>query len=288
VTTSWNTARGIRVPTALLRAAQLACLGLACGSETDDAPEVPLCDGSAGLTLRVFYEGGGQPLGSAVRLENGAPSFAVDGRCGYFISGGWAGSEASTEDYGWRSGRLDPDLRRMLERTTGKLDLESLACGAFDRAADASSLVIANTRSAVSCATQSAPAVSALLVLLRESSGRLWQEGQPLAQDLHVSVWEGGDREEIQPYSWPSALPLRDYFEPPLSFSVGGSKRVLASNAPPLRDLRERFLTDRRLVPTLDNGEGILVTDGEVTARLFMRDALPYEDDRGLWPLPGE
>ena len=34
--------------------------------------------------------------------------------------------------------------------------------------------------------------------------------------------------------------------------------------------------------------EGIPVTDGATSATLFMRDALPYEDEHGLWRLPGE
>jgi hypothetical protein len=50
---------------------------------------------------------------------------------------------------------------------------------------------------------------------------------------------------------------------------------------------RKAFLSDlaRRAMQELD---GIPLTDGEGFARVFMRDALPYEDDRGCWPLPGE
>src|SRR5262245_20404170 len=63
-----------------------------------DAPELPLCTGSARLALRVFYAGGGlAATGGTVRLENGYPSFAVDGQCRYFMSGGWQSSSGRNE-----------------------------------------------------------------------------------------------------------------------------------------------------------------------------------------------
>jgi hypothetical protein len=98
-------------------------LGSGCSSE---AATVPLCDGSTNLTLRIFH--GGQSsrgyLGSGVREENGHPSFAVDGQCRYFISGGWVADQQS-RDLGWREGVVSNDLRRALEARAGAEDLEA-------------------------------------------------------------------------------------------------------------------------------------------------------------------
>jgi hypothetical protein len=64
--------------------------------------------------------------------------------------------------------------------------------------------------------------------------------------------------------------------------------RVLAADATPLRELRERYLSDSRINPLRYDQAGIPVTDGTLIARVFMRDALPYENDEGLLPLPGQ
>jgi hypothetical protein len=262
----------------------VAGLGLACGSRADDVPEVPVCDGSEALTLRVFYTVGGQELGARVRTENGYMSFAVDGQCQYFISGGWSG-EPLARDEGWRHGSLDPDLRRSLEQQTDPVALgNECEPGSIP---DASALVVASPLASSSCVGQG-PRATALLATFREWKARLWRDAVPMDQDLHLVAWEEAPREEIQPYAWPSPLPLRDYIDLDRTWAAGRSKRISAADAAPLRALRERYLSDVRATRLPGDGSGIPVIDGDLSARLFMRDALPYEDDRGLWPLSGE
>jgi hypothetical protein len=52
--------------------------------------------------------------------------------------------------------------------------------------------------------------------------------------------------------------------------------------------MRERYIRDLGALSPGRGGNGIFVSDGESTTTLFMRDALPYEDESGLWPRPGE
>lgn len=272
-----------------------ALLPLALAGCGADAPEVPLCDGSDGLTLRVFFDGESNGVtGGTVRVENGFPSFAVDGQCRYFMSGGWrgAGSARQPNDEGWRQGTVDDDLRRMLENAAGWEDMSRRAdCAAFSGASDASPLIVANTRSAAVCAGQLGRSLTSLLEALNERAAQLWAQGQALDQDLHVAAVKDyvADAEPLPRYTWPGVLPLRDYLLDNAALSAPGrSKRVAAAEAGPLREIRERFVLASRRRYTGISG-GMQMSDGETTAAVYLRDALPYEDELGMWPqLSGE
>jgi hypothetical protein len=266
-----------------------------CGSEAPAPPEVPLCDGSDGLTLTIFAQGqpARDPIGGGVRVENGFPSFAVDGQCSYYMSGGWygAGSGRQARDEGWRRGMVDSELRRTLESLAGAADLESVnECSPIVGGFDVPAVVLANTRSAVVCTGRGRG--SMVFEAIQARAAALWMRGQPLDQDLHIVAVEGGIVDGGQPvYDWPSRLALRDYLQDQNELfiePVGRSRRVAAADARELRDIRERFLRDIGRTSAGSIG-GIQMTDGEITAAVFLRDALPYEDARGLWPpLPTE
>lgn len=266
-----------------------------CGSVAPAAPEVPLCDGSDDLTLNVFAQGqpGRGVIGNGVRVENGFPSFGVDGQCRYFMSGGWpgAGSEGQASDEGWRQGMVDSELRRTLESLAGAADLGSKdPCSPLVGVADVPPVVLANTRSAVACTGEGRTAM--VYQAIQERAPALWMRGQPMDQDLHVVAVEGLSPDGEQPlYDWPSGLTLRDYLQDQTALyvePVGMSRRVAAADAGPLREIRERFLSDQQRISAATAG-GIQMTDGEISAAVFLRDALPYEDERGLWPpLPRE
>jgi hypothetical protein len=123
----------------------------------------------------------------------------------------------------------------------------------------------------------------------------LWTRGEPLDQELHiVAITASEPTDPPTPYPWPSELELSDYFVSDqtvfLKKPVGNSTLVQAADAGSLRALRERYLGDLRARPNQSSyrDEGIPVTDGNTKASVFMRDALPYEDDNGLWPMPGD
>lgn len=126
-----------------------------------------------------------------------------------------------------------------------------------------------------------------------ERAQALWAQGDPLNQALHITAWAGTGGADLELYPWPNELALQDYYFAPdtkvfFEEPVGNSKLVPAAEAAHLRSLRERYLGETRGLPNLYSPDGIPVTDGELSGRVFLRDALPYEDERGLWPLPGE
>jgi hypothetical protein len=264
-----------------------------------EEPDVPLCDGSDGLTLRIFAAGQASrdAMGSAVRVENGLPSFAVDGQCRYFMGGGWrgAGSARQSRDEGWRRGTVSDGLRRDLELLVGWADLEQrYACDPSAGAFDAPAGIVANTHSASICASGSVgPQFAVAFDAIQDRAAQLWAQAQPLDQDLRVTAVEDyvADGDPLPAYAWPSGLAFRDYLLQDdaalLGVTEGFSKLVPAAEAGPLREVRERFLLD---LQRRANGiiGGIQMTDGETTGAVYLRDALPYEDEDGLWPLPGE
>jgi hypothetical protein len=267
--------------------------GAGCSSEADDPPPaVPLCDGSTHMTLRVFYEGGGQDyLGGAVRLENGHPSFVVDGQCQYFMSGGWL-EQRQSRDVGWRQGIVPDDLRRALEDSAGMEDLTSAFGCSGAGGLDAPSVIVANTRSSVVCPGDGIGPVREAIAVIRQRARDLWAAGRPLDGDLHVNVREVTGLEPERRWPWPSELVLRDYLEPDslvsaLEHPEGQRRRVAALDAIQLRVVREQYLRDTEAGISYQ-AAGIPVTDGELSAALFMRDALPHEDERGILPLPGD
>ena len=274
--------------------ATVSLLAVASCSSDADAPAamVPLCDGSSAMTLRIFYAGqsGREVLGSAVRIENGFPSFVVDGKCNYFMAGGWL-EDQQARDYGWRQGTLSDDLRRTLEAKAGAEDLPSAYACSGSGALDAPPAIVANARSSVICSSDANESVREIMSVIRQGARELWAAGQPLAGDLRVTIREASGAEPPQRYPWPSGLALSDYFEPDSSSLYfepeGRSKRVAAADAVPLHALREQYLRDTR-PGVLYIGEGIPITHGETSATMFMRDAVPYEDERGLLPLPEE
>jgi hypothetical protein len=264
--------------------------GAGCGSDADaPAPVVRLCDGSANLTLRIFFSGGGQEVpGSEVRRENGYPSFAVDGQCQYFMSGDWL-EQRQGRDLGWRQGLVDDELRRTLEAKAGAEDLKGTYddCGSGSPIPDAPAAIVANARSSMTCSGDGSAGVGAVFAVIRQHARQLWTDGQPLDGDLRITVRELSGSNS-PPYRWPSGLALGDYFEPDWAKLLPGtSKLVTAADAVPFRALREQYLHDTE-PGILYTTEGIPVTDGEMSATMFMRDALPYEDERGLLPLPGQ
>jgi hypothetical protein len=235
--------------------------------------------------------GGGQEVfGSAVRLENGHPSFVVDGQCQYFMSGGWL-EQRQSRDLGWRQGIVPDDLRRALEAKAGAEDLTSAYGCSGSGGLDAPSVIVANARSSVICPGDGIGPVHELITVMRQRARELWAAGQPLDGDLHVNTREVTGLEPEQWWPWPNELVLRDYLEPgsvaALEHPEGRRRRVPAADAAHLRAVREQYLRDTE--PGIAYlAAGIPVTDGELSAALFLRDAVPGEDERGILPLPGD
>lgn len=108
---------------------------------------------------------------------------------------------------------------------------------------------------------------------------------------LHVSAVGALNEADRLPmlYEWPLAAPLSQFLlEPGKDGSnlamPGMSKFVVDPESTRLlRALRERYLADRDAQPgRYTNWDGLKATDGVDAAFVYMRDATPYEDARGL------
>lgn len=280
--------RSMTYPWVVAMATVLSLAGGGCGSDDEPPATVPLCDESDELTLRIFVGAGGMDYhGSEVRRENGAPSFAVDGQCRYFVSGGW-NNQRQGSDLGWRQGTVDDELRRTLESEAGAEDLASVYECFPGGPVDAGSMVVANARSSLTCGGAGEDLLAVFARMGRRARD-LWEQGQPLDGDLRITLVEAYGGEPPRRYSWPSELAFEQYWEPAqrLSGQEPRSQRVAAADAGPLRALREQFLRDTQ-PGVLYTASGIPIVAGNQQATSFMRDALVYEDERGLLPLAGQ
>lgn len=274
------------------------------GNRSDGSPDTSvgvnnpssftLCDGIPALRLRVY--GAANPerelRGSMVRTENGFPSFAVDGLCNYYLNGGWGqgADETLDRDQGWRSGVLPSDLRAQLEVAMQRSSLATLqACLPTDGLFDATAWVLSVPGGSAAC-LRPGPGFTDLVSRVQTLAVSLWPNAHPLAGGIRVSAVATGD-DLSSPYPWPLAQPLGDFMLPenvPLNlykgFSVGVSTLVSdEESARHFRQLREQYLADRTANPFLFF-DGQVMSDGRTKANVYMRDALPYEDENGLWP----
>lgn len=247
-----------------------------------------LCDGTATLRLRVFKEAinGREARGSIVRVENGVPSFFVDGMCSYWISGGWE-DDMFSRDRGWRVGTLDSELLGELEQAFPLEFLHQLAdCPEMAGVFDANIRTIRSARSTASCRTNGLLFDSAWNAVATRASV-LWARATPLDGGIRVSAIQTSGLG--LKYPWPAHEPLSSFVIPEApeavyqGFSSGISRLVVdPAIAGQLRLARESFFIDSVATGTFADGQKMF--DGTYSAFVFMRDALPYEDDHGLLP----
>jgi hypothetical protein len=255
----------------------------------------PICDGSSALRLRVFVEPqlAREMRGSAVRVENGLYSFAVDGSCQYLVSGSWR-DDITSLDQGWRVGQVDDALRAELDRSMGTADLSSLSdCISMGGQFDFSAQTIRNQRSKAHCLGTPGPRFSAAWAVVFDRGADLWARGKPLPGGIRVEVidvWgEAPGGPVSQAYPWPAGLSLEAYIVDPMLAALnppGLSKLIPAGEAQQFRSLRDQFIADVLASPNPlgSYGNGQKMTDGQRTALVYMRDELPYEDANGLLP----
>jgi hypothetical protein len=225
--------------------------------------------------------------GSAVRVENGQPSIAIDGTCAYWISAGWL-NDSLARDRGWRTGQLPSDLRTILDATLGVYDLSSLSdCPNPGGLSDASTRVLSNEQSSAQCRT-SGTLFDPAWAILETRASALWAAATPLSAGIRLAAFVASDQPPTSPSPklWPLTQPLSGFLinDVQVQFSPGVSKLVSTStDAKTLRTLRDQYLTDREASPDLFiPWDGMLVSDGTTTVNLYMRDDLPYEDAQGL------
>lgn len=252
----------------------------------------PLCDGVAHLRLWALIAPGDELRGSLVRVENGYPFLAIDGTCSYWIGGGWE-EDLLSRDRPLRTGTLAATDAATIEQLVPLGDIAPLRdcppppANLFDY----SFRVLRTATKDASCFT-AAPELTAgtrfesAWIPFEAIAARLWNDGTPVNGAIHVSAAPAADGPaNAPPYTWPIATPLASFVLADSDvFAIGVSRLVDdPTTASQLRALRDRYLSDRTAQPGLYlNWDGLLATDQSTTANVYMRDAIPYEDARGL------
>jgi hypothetical protein len=268
-----------------------SCTASSGDTSSVDAGRAILCDGSQALKLRIFLAASGSELrGSFVRIEHGYSSFGLDGECTYYMSAGWTNGHLD-RDRGWRHGTLPQDALVELSTALNPSRLQDLQVDCPDGSgfADATPWIVASSESRSGCIVPGKK-LSAVLDTIRSRTSILWSNGREMDGPIRLSAAGlGGDASTV--YPWPLAAPLADFMireDVPEAeyqgYSVGISKLVTdATDAARLRVLRDQYIADRTAAPGLFT-DGLEASDGTSLAFVYMRDALPYEDEHGLWP----
>ncbi len=278
----------------------LFTLGLLCvagcgdtgGPRKDDEgnmlPSEPVCDGTTRLRLRFFMPG--QPArslpGQGVQIENGHPSFALDGQCSYWIDAGWFNGEPDVDakDLGWRTGPVDAELEADLN-TLPLEHLDTLGDCKPNTIFDGSPLVISDGISGAGC-VDSGPRHLAAWDMVRLRAVDLWARGSPMAGGLWLSAVPLRSGDTSKAYPWPVSEPLKSFMIPATAVAQVGLGRLVQdlTAAAELRALKAQYIQDRQATPGYFS-DGQKMSDGTSEALVYARDQLPYEDEHGLLPL---
>jgi hypothetical protein len=216
----------------------------------------------------------------------------VDGKCSYFISGGWF-DDYFSRDEGWRVGSVDDGFKTVLDGIMGMEDLSGLTdCVPLAGAFDFSTKTIRNPSSTSRCIGMEGPRFSAAWQSVANRATDLWNHATPLSGGLHVAGTEVGDGapSPVPAYVLPTGYSIDSILLDPAQAAFntpGTSKSISAADAPRFRALRDKYFADRAASPGLYLWDGQEMTDGKRTAYVYMRDVLPYEDADGLLPFSG-
>jgi hypothetical protein len=254
-----------------------------------DAKRQLLCDGEQHLRLWVLREGGGtQAAGSYVRIENGSPVLTIDGTCSYWVGAGWS-EDALRRDRPFRTGTLSEADVRAIEESVPLDDVAALAdCVPNSTIPDGSTSIIRTATASASCGGITSPSnpgarFTAAWTALRTIANRLWETGTPMDGALHVSAFATSGLGLAPPYTWP-ARPLSAFVPADGDLYRRGVSGLVddPDAARQLHALRDQYLADKTAQPGLYAGAPHATDDSGVVFLVYMRDAIPYEDVRGL------
>jgi hypothetical protein len=268
-------------------ASLLVMTTIACAdAEPNIAPAEPqrqtLCDGTAELKLRLFYpaQNGREFPGAIVITENGYPAFGVDGTCHYVMSPGWdTTTSADGKNVPWREGQFDADTQRAFEEALPLADLSTLQdCKSSAGLFDAAPQVVTTASSHAACLVPG-PRFAAAWDVFQSRVDALWMNAEAMKGGLWISAVQVPDTVNGLMYDWPLPEPLTSYLV--TGTASGAAHRITdADQVEKLRALRLKFLEDAKMMAR--HYQAALVSDGTRRAQLYMRDALPYEDEHGL------
>lgn len=251
-----------------------------------------ICDGSEDLRLAMVLTGGGQVDNEIVR-EIGFAYLYVRGTCEYWVL-------PTLDGVLWpdtRTGVLTLESEEALSRALDYGDLADVA-GSWDSESlfDASTLLVSDGTHTMACygGCDQGPEAAQDLWGEQGQIEALWEHSAPYLGPVRVSVvgWSDSTIDELG-MPWPMA-------NDPWSLAIDGDNdpehqagdSVLIDDpleAATLRDLRRRYREDDLLegTPNALQAYGHLTfEEGTDLFQLWIRDALPLEDETGLIPLP--
>jgi hypothetical protein len=246
-----------------------------------------LCDGSEGLRVRIALEGGGpDAYGSYIRINHGYQVLEIDGHCSYWMNAGWGFNVPQFRDRGWRTGTLDAATAAALQSALPLADLSRLADCVGQGVPDAPSRTVRTARSSAGCGG-SGPSFDAAWAVVTVTVERLWPRSTPVDGAIRVSAREYSVPPGVhKPYAWPLAA-LSPFLRANSPAPTVEAHTLVTDpeSTRKLRALRETYVSESSLTAGGFPGwDGMVVSDGTITAVTFMRDALPYEDQAGNPP----
>lgn len=275
--------------------------GSGSGSETVDPDSTggdegwaQICDGSDELRLAMVLGGGGS-VENEIERELGFYYLYVLGTCEYFALPADAGAPWPDA----HTGVLELDTEEQLSRALDYGHLADIA-GTWDTAglADGGTLSVSDGVHTVACYGGCEDGPEAAQALWSELGwiDVLWAEGEPMQGPMRVSVigWADSIIDEL-PVQWPlSAEPWSLAVDGDTDPAPEAGDTILIEDpvdVATLRELRAQYRDDELPdgVPNALTAYGHLTfTDdgGQDVFQLWMRDALPIEDEQGLIPLP--
>lgn len=265
------------------------------------APPVELCDGSSALRFAMYLPTSVERVEpvSYTLWENGARFLFVFGDCGYWVSG----PNNPTRVDRYRAGQLTPaDVEGLTASfffgqwsarsltgywlpspddfdlpTTVFFDGQELVvcqggCGALGVREEVHAMRDAEQGWIDALWSAGAPSDGALRVLAVRIA-----EGDPTFDAVPTALWPLGSSLAALAFEDPEAVPM----EP------GQSARVDAEQAPPLIAIWEEYLSGAHGELWRSHGSiPFTEQEGGPRYRVFLRDALPFEDAQGLVDAP--
>jgi hypothetical protein len=223
------------------------------------------------------------PTGQAVQFDNGAPFVFIDGQCNYWASGPNIWDET-------RTGVLDAETAAELGARLHFGAWPELAAfwtdprpGIFDTP----DLIFDDSKRAVICNRlcdhPDVPgAVKAMRDELHVVARELWDRGHDVDLGVRAIAIPYEEFQGIPFVDWPVARPISDFVRTGI---VDVGEGVLENDPPSaqaLKELRASFVRGDHgalgwnMLPIKSDG---------AYYQLYLRDVLPFEDERGLVPL---
>lgn len=260
------------------------------GEPTTGDEWATICDGSDDLRLAMVLGGGGQ-IENELERALGFRYLYVLGTCEYYVL-------PQLEGVRWPDARTGVIDKATEEQLSLAIDYGGLAAIAgswsTDGVFDASTLVISDGTVSVACyagCEQGPAAAQALWIENKLWIDQLWEQGEPLAGALRISVvGSPGAAMDADAEPWPlAAEPWSLAAEESLDSNYPTVRIDAGPDLETLRELRQKYREDdQQPFNSLYMHGHLQFHDmaGVDLFRVWIRDSLPIEDDSGHVALP--